>query len=211
MELIERGAEAELYLADFKELYYDLGSEEQVVVKHRLPKSYRISEIDEMLREKRTISEARIIHKVKDFGVKAPYIYEVDLNQFKINMEYINGIKMRDYLNNSSDTDICLEIGKSVGKMHKAGIIHGDLTTSNMIKFDDDIYFIDFGLSHFSNSLEDKGVDLHLLRQAMESAHYQIYEQGFNKILEGYHDITGNLDNIKNNITEIEGRGRYRD
>ncbi len=210
MELIEKGAEAELYLTNFNDLYFDLDEEEKVIVKHRLPKSYRIKKIDDMLREKRTISEARIIHKVKESGVNSPHIYEVDLNEFKINMEYIEGIRMKDYLNDTLDTDICKRIGRIVGKMHDSGIIHGDLTTSNMIKSEDEIYLIDFGLSRFSNSLEEKGVDLHLLRQAMESAHWQIYEKGFENILEGYRSVVGDLEDIERKIDEIEGRGRYK-
>ena len=210
MELIEKGAEAELYLTNFNDLYFDLDEEEKVIVKHRLPKSYRIKNIDDMLREKRTISEARIIHKVKESGVNSPHIYEVDLEEFKIIMEYIEGIRMKDYLNNTLDTEICKRIGRIVGKMHDFGVIHGDLTTSNMIKSEDEIYLIDFGLSRFSDSLEEKGVDLHLLRQAMESAHWQIYEKGFENILEGYRSVVGDLEDIKRKIEEIEGRGRYK-
>ncbi len=63
--------------------------------------------------------------------------------------------------------------------MHDADVVHGDLTTSNiMIKttngqFDDDskIVIIDFGLAMTQPSVEDKAVDLYVLERAFLSTH----------------------------------------
>lgn len=210
MRLIKKGAEAELYLADFEEFFMDFGEDEKIIIKSRVPKKYRIKEIDNRLRNQRTIGEARIIHKVKKTGVKSPHIYEVNLDQYEILMEYIDGITMKEYLSNTQDVKICKRIGRLVGKIHNADIIHGDLTTSNMIKKDDEIYFIDFGLSKFSTSVEDQGVDLHLLRQALESAHYDMFEKGFENLINGYNRVTGNGEQLKKKVKEIESRGRYK-
>ena len=66
-------------------------------------------------------------------------------------------------------TDLSVKIGRIIGNLHLNEIIHGDLTTSNIliVKEDNDlkIYFIDFGLSIVSNHLEDKAVDLYVLER----------------------------------------------
>ncbi len=58
--------------------------------------------------------------------------------------------------------------------MHEAGVVHGDLTTSNiMIKNDENhsIVFIDFGLASTQPNIEDKAVDLYVLERAFISTH----------------------------------------
>ena len=63
-------------------------------------------------------------------------------------------------------------MGKTINKVHDLGIIHGDLTTSNMIiRNDKQIVLIDFGLSYYKDSAEDKAVDLYVLERAFKSTH----------------------------------------
>ncbi|HDD31698.1 MAG TPA: Kae1-associated kinase Bud32, partial [Thermococcus litoralis] len=128
MKLIKQGAEAKIYLAAFEELYFPF-NEEKVIIKHRIPKRYRIKEIDEKLRKERTVREARILHRAKEFGVNAPYVYEVDLKDMKIIMEYIEGKRLKELLETIPIEErlrICREIGRQIGKLHEAGIVHGD-------------------------------------------------------------------------------------
>jgi len=96
--------------------------------------------------------------------------------------------------------------------LHKGGIVHGDLTTSNMILKEGKVYFIDFGLSEESEEIEKQGIDIHLLRQALESTHFDISNELFEIILEGYSMILGDKkkEEILQRIEQIEKRGRYR-
>ncbi|AFL96182.1 putative Mn2+-dependent serine/threonine protein kinase [Thermococcus cleftensis] len=217
MELIKQGAEAKIYLAGFGEYFgAELIPGEMVIVKHRIPKRYRIREIDEKLRKERTVREARVLHRAKDFGVNCPHVYEVNLRDMVIAMEYIDGKRLKEHLEEvpmEERLSLCREIGRQIGRLHEAGIVHGDLTTSNMILRGGRIYLIDFGLADFDPTLEAQGVDLHLLKRAMESTHYTWFEEGFEAVLEGYAEIRGRekAEEVKAKIEEIESRGRYRE
>jgi len=217
VELIKQGAEAKIYLAGFAEFFgADLLPGEKVIVKHRIPKRYRIREIDEKLRKERTVREARVLHRAKEFGVNCPHVYEVDLNDMKIVMEFIEGDRLKELLERvpmGERLELCREVGRQVGKLHEAGIVHGDLTTSNIILREGKVYLIDFGLADFDPTLEAQGVDLHLLKRAMESTHYTWFERGFEAVLEGYAEIRGEKarEELKEKLEEIESRGRYRE
>jgi len=101
------------------------------------------------------------------------------------------------------------ELGKKIGILHSNNIIHGDLTTSNMI-LDNEIKFIDFGLSFFSTKEEDKAVDLHLLRQALESKHHDIWEKCFEAALKGYKKSYPEHSIVLNRLQKVEARGRNK-
>jgi len=107
---------------------------------------------------------------------------------------------------------LCRRIGGLIGKLHASGIIHGDLTTSNMIVSPDDrVFFVDFGLGKRSEELEDRGVDLHLLRRAFHSTHYDRAEKCFKWIMEGYAEEIGEKSRIEveERMRAIAERGRY--
>ena len=93
--------------------------------------------------------------------------------------------------------------------LHNSAIIHGDLTTSNMI-LNKEIYLIDFGLSFFSEKSEDKAVDLHLLKEALESKHYKIWEDAFKIVLEAYRKEAKRASETLKRLEQVEKRGRYR-
>jgi len=129
----------------------------------------------------------------------------------KIKMEFINGELIKDILDNINKEKrnlIFREIGEKVAKMHDDDIIHGDLTTSNMI-LKDKVYFIDFGLGFNSDKIEDKAVDIHLLKQALESKHYKHFEESFLGFLEGY-KISRNWKEVLKRLEKVEKRGRYK-
>lgn len=216
VKLIAQGAEAKIYEATFEEVFGVPLLKEKVIVKHRIPKRYRIGEIDIRLRKERTVREARILHRAKEFGVNCPHVYEVDLKDMKIVMEFIEGERLKELLEKvemKERLSLCREIGRQIGRLHRAGIVHGDLTTSNMIFREGKVYLIDFGLADFDSTLEARGVDLHLLKRAMESTHYRWFEAGFEAVLEGYAEIMGEdlKEEVKEKIQEIESRGRYRE
>jgi len=199
--LLKRGAEAEIHLTEF------LGRE--AIAKSRVPKAYRNKRIDDVLRKNRTKSEARLMSEVKKYGVSTPVIYDVSVDECMIVMQYINGERVKDVLNSVSEKKrkkICYMIGESVGKMHTNNVIHGDLTTSNMILLNDKIFFIDFGLGEKNSEIEAKGVDLHVMMEGFEGAHSEV--DAFGYVLDSYklYDKKGMA--VKR-MHEISERGRY--
>ncbi|MBS7606044.1 MAG: Kae1-associated kinase Bud32 [Candidatus Bathyarchaeia archaeon] len=205
--LIKKGAEASIYLGEW--------CGRKVIFKKRLPKKYRLPELDRAIQIQRTKHEPQLIHKAKEAGVPTPIIYMVDLEEATIVMEYIEGKRIKDILNDLTSEErikISRQIGKLIGRLHKSGIIHGDLTTSNMILTPEGkIALIDFGLSEQSVDLESRGVDLHLVKRALASAHYKYVNECFNAIIEGYEEEMGSdlTRDVLNRVAEIEKRGRY--
>ena len=198
-KLVKQGAEAKLYEDSW------LGR--HCMVKERFAKGYRIKELDESLRAHRTRGESKLMHEAKEAGVQTPKIY--DITESKIVMEFLDGRRVKEILENEDEAkkrEVCLEIGRNIGKLHKNGIIHGDLTTSNMIVKNDKLYFFDFGLGEKSNEIEKKGVDLHVLLEALTSTGF---EDLFKQILEGYEETYANAKLVEERIHEITKRGRY--
>ena len=204
-KIIYRGAEAEICLSRYLE--------EKVVQKRRIPKSYRIKEIDSFLISFRTKEEAKLISEARSHGVSVPIIYDVDLEEGVITMQYLEGKRIKDILNDLDEKErkrICNMMGKSIAKLHNNDIIHGDITTSNMILLGDRIHFIDFGLGSKNGEIETKGVDLHVLMEAFESTHSQ-HPDCFDYALEGYKkEFSGNAGAVIKKIEDIVKRGRYR-
>lgn len=196
MKLIAQGAEAKLYRKD------------NSLLKRRIEKSYRIKEIDSRLRKSRTRRESKILKKLEEINFSAPKLIKTDKKE-DIEMEFIDGPKIRDILEKKDSIKISKEIGNKLAILHNKEIIHGDLTTSNMI-LRNDVYFIDFGLSFFSKRIEDKAVDLHLFRQALESKHYKIWKECFKSFLKEYEKKAEDGKDIIKRLEKVEGRGRNK-
>ncbi len=173
------------------------------LVKERVPKRYRHPLLDEELRRSRTRREARILRKAP---VPRPRIVESD-DESVIVMEFIKGVVVKQLLDD--EPRLARRIGELVAGLHDAGIIHGDLTTSNMILREGEILLIDFGLSFHSQSAEDKAVDLHLFRQALNSKHYAIAERAFKEFLSGYAASPAS-PSVVQRLVVVEQRGRNK-
>ncbi|MFQ6050570.1 MAG: KEOPS complex kinase/ATPase Bud32 [Candidatus Hydrothermarchaeota archaeon] len=202
MRIIARGAEAVIYLREWHG--------EHVIEKRRIEKKYRVRNLDERLRYERTKKEAKLLRLARESGVPTPIVLDILLRGTSILMEYIPGKILRDMLDGAKKEDrdeLCARIGDMIGKLHNKDIIHGDLTTSNMIFHEDLIYFIDFGLGEISNSIEDKGVDLHLMREAFYSTHHSIAESCYSSVIDSYLNIMDK--EVVRRVEEIEKRGRY--
>jgi TP53 regulating kinase-like protein len=213
MALIKKGAEANLYLENFSKVLHTAG-EGKVIVKHRIKKNYRVSELDEQLRSSRTALEAKLFADAKLAGVPTPVIYEVDRVGMRIVMEFIDGRQVKlilDKLRPAARRKLCEVIGRQVARLHRAGIVHGDLTTSNMILArDGKVYFVDFGLGEYNPSLEARGVDLHLLKRALQSIHFKVTEEAYRAIVVGYMQEFGEgAREVIRRVEEIGKRGRY--
>lgn len=183
----------------------------RVIVKSRVPKTYRHEELDRSLRSSRTKNEARLIQEARNHGVPTPIIYDVDLDEAEIVMEEIRGERVKDVLGRTDPASvekICDEIGRLTAVLHSNGIVHGDLTTSNMILRDGRIWLIDFSLGGRKATIEEMGVDLHLVKQAFLSAHSEIFDS-FQIVLDSYKRNFEGAEDVIDRVREIEGRGRY--
>ncbi len=238
---IAQGAEAKIIL------------NKNLIIKNRISKSYRIKELDNKIRKSRTKAETKLMLKAsklinvplplttnslggspgKDGGVK-----------FQIKMPFIDGKKLSDHLDKlKNKLQVCKQIGKDIAKLHNDSIIHGDLTTSNMILTNKTvnkktskktvnvnltssgrtageldggansntptIFFIDFGLGYISHKVEDKAVDLHLLRQALEAKHFKHYNQLWKAVEQGY-KTSKDSKKVFERLKAVEKRGRYK-
>lgn len=202
--------------------------EKNYLLKKRISKGYRHPGLDLKLRKRRTKSESRLLEKAIAF-VNAPKVSETGDDEIK--MDFIAGKTLCDYLdsvNKSEAVKICFILGKEIAKLHNSNIIHGDLTTSNMIWHNqknadaflgcskirdfrhEKIYFIDFGLGFHSQKIEDKAVDLHLLKQALESKHFERWKDYFDSAIKGYRQESKEANNILNQLEKVESRGRYK-
>jgi len=172
------------------------------VVKTRVPKDYRIAQLDTKLRKERTRLEAKIQSDARRAGVPTPIIKAVD--GFSITMEHISGPPVMGAM---SDT-VAEEIGAALCALHAAGIVHGDPTTRNMILSGGRIYLIDFGLSSYDRSLEARGVDVHVFFQTLKATEER-YSALRDAFLAGYSRNCKDAPLILEKVNEIRERGRY--
>ncbi len=213
MKTIQQGAEAKILLDE----------KDKLIIKDRISKSYRHAELDKTIRKRRTKAETKLLIKASEIISSPKPLTSEEFN--KIKMPFIDGKKLSEHLDNfqlKKQEEICRQIGESIAKLHRKDIIHGDLTTSNMILADKksglleggggdggSIYFIDFGLGFISHKIEDKAVDLHLLRQALEAKHFQHWQVLFKKVLQGYAHYKEHKK-ILEQLKKVEKRGRYK-
>jgi len=193
MKLIAQGAEAKIF------------KKKDSILKDRIKKSYRLSQIDIKLRKSRTRSEAKILRKASGI-INVPKVIRVDDKKMNLEIEYIEGVKVRDLFDRNNEKlkrKVCRELGKTVKKMHQNDIIHGDLTTSNMI-WNDKLYLIDFGLGKISIRVEDMAVDIHLLKECFKSKHHVHWQTYWNEFKKAY-----NQEKVFNQLERVEARARY--
>lgn len=195
MKTIFQGAEA------------TITKQKNTILKDRTRKSYRIEQLDEKLRAQRTRKEVKLLEKSIEL-IKVPRISS--FSNYSIALEEIKGRRLAECLDNAKDkAKIAKEIGKSLSKLHDIGIIHGDLTTSNLIKAKDGIYFIDFGLGYESFSVEDKAVDLHVFHEALQAKHPKIAKEFFMKVIQAY-SVSKNSSPVLKRLELVQTRGRYK-
>lgn len=199
---IGRGAEATVEMADY------LGK--RAVVKSRVKKGYRHPDLDAHLRMLRTRTEVRVMADARGAGVRTPVIYDVDLDEGTMTMEFIDGASVKSVLDSEPEMtqEICTKIGEMVAKLHNAKISHGDLTTSNMILKDGEICLIDFSMGDTRVDIEQMGVDLRLLERAFTSAHSTI-DGAFDIIIDSYKRNMPKSAQVLAKVEEIKGRARY--
>jgi len=200
MKILHRGAEAILYL------------DKSNLIKERIKKSYRHPTIDENKRKYPTRREFKLLRKAMEVGLNVPKPVDFDENEMKVIMEYIKGDVLKETLDTYQEEkrkEVAKSIGQQIALMHDNNIVHGDLTTSNMILKKDQVFLVDFGLGSISLKSEDKAVDIHLLRQALESKHYKHHEELYKSFLQGYKKSKEYSKTLKR-LEKVESRGRYK-
>lgn len=206
-QIYHKGAEAEISSTSLHEL--------RMIAKHRVAKKYRSPLLDSKIRRERTISEAFILHEAKRAGVRVPSVVRVDLDTNTIIMTRVNGPVLRECLDQMSAKDakkMFRTLGHQIAMLHAAGIVHGDLTTSNVILAEPDRPFlVDFGMSRRSAQPEDRGVDLHLMWRSVSATHNQNGIALSKQLFEGYKEVAGTkmAQSTLAKTREIARRGRY--
>ncbi len=203
--LLKKGSEADLLLID----WYG----KRALSKLRTQRFYRNPILDKELRHRRTIHEAEMLSKAKEARIRSPYVYFLDTHRNEIIMEYIEGAILKSVFS----ADLALKLGECIAKLHSKNMIHGDITTSNFILENHsqnkhtDLAIIDFGLSFFSQRLEDMASDVRMLKEVLNSVHYEIFDQAFLNFSEEYSSFSpfGRGRKVLRKVDEIQSRGRY--
>jgi TP53 regulating kinase-like protein len=197
LQLAKKGAEADIYIVEW--------GNRKAISKVRSPKPYRHETLDATIRKHRTIHEASFISSAKAAGVMSPFVHFVDPARAEIIMEFVEGENVRDAITSR----LCYEMGCYAAMLHASNIIHGDLTTSNFIA-GKRLVLLDFGLSYYSERMEDMATDIRLIKEVFTSAHIAT-KKAFPRFMEGYTSMAGEkkTGKILDNVREIEQRGRY--
>lgn len=225
-EVVARGAEAVLYLEEQNNGQEDGKDDDRgkkVLVKDRIKKGYRLPQIDEKIRRQRTRRETKMLSRAAGSGVDVPLV--IFSGKSEIRMDFIDGKTVKEQLNDMPDkqrNEVCRKIGKAIASLHKNGMVHGDLTTSNMILKaerkdggkgegkDMRLYIIDFGLGKFSQKIEDQAVDLFLLYEALKAAHYKYLNKAWQNILKIYKQNYSSASEVLKRFEKISVRRRYK-
>ncbi|MDV3293073.1 MAG: Kae1-associated kinase Bud32 [Nitrososphaerales archaeon] len=204
--LLYRGAEADIFLGRW--------SGRAAVYKVRKRLQYRLESLDRTIRRQRTLREAGMIADAKAAGVEAPYLYFLSVPEATLVMEYVAGSRMKDAVSGLRGREAARLfhlLGSAVARLHAAGIMHGDVTTANVIIRHGKLVFIDFGLSIHSTRTEDHAVDLRLIKETITGAHASLAGPGTEALFDGYSEVVGSgvMASVRRQLRGIERRGRY--
>ena len=205
-DLLYRGAEADVIRGDWQGL--------DAVFKVRKPLRYRLPVLDDAIRRQRTVHEAEMIHLSKSAGVFSPYLYFLDIPASTLVMEFIKGDRVKDLVGAIPKRKleaIFNEFGGDAARLHSAGIMHGDLTTANVVWRKGELIFIDFGLSIRTSRLEDHAVDIRLIKETLVGAHPEVAAAAMEALNRGYESVVGAPRSraVLKQLRSIERRGRY--
>lgn len=179
------------------------------IIKKRPSKSYRHELIDKRLRKSRTRREAKVLTKLAAADIPAPILLDMDDKDMRIEMSYLDGRRLRDRLD-EHPRSYAEQVGMLVASMHENHIIHGDLTTSNMLVVQEKIHLIDFGLSFFSHKVEDMAVDLNVLHRTIEATHNKLLGIVWRHIIWSYRRHFEGADEVLARLDKVQSRGRNK-
>jgi TP53 regulating kinase and related kinases len=184
-----------------------------------------------------------VLAKCRREGVPVPAVYALDETAGWLMIEWIEGevvrVRLNEWLKRRKDegilqgvddgdlVELMTRVGSAVGRMHAVGIVHGDLTTSNLMLrpksgagcngdagavsnvLEGEIVLIDFGLASQSQQDEDRAVDLYVLERAFGSTHPRA-ESLFTEVLKAYGESFKGASVVLKKLEEVRMRGRKR-
>lgn len=235
LTMVSQGAEALVFTAssyvNYKGEKVTNGNNEICVLKYRPSKRYRHPQLDKTITKQRTRGEAKVMEKLYSNGFNVPKLLYVDQAKGSIWMTYLgytleNGdpSSLKNWLweqehesgyDNNVVKDVLIAVGEFIGKMHLDGVVHGDLTTSNIVVMKNrSVGLIDFGLASQKAPVEDKAVDLYVLERALLSTHSSHAEEYGKWLIEGY-NLAHSLSpiegtSVERRLQEVRQRGRKR-
>ncbi|HTT73429.1 MAG TPA: KEOPS complex kinase/ATPase Bud32 [Thermoplasmata archaeon] len=206
---IARGAEASLRRVDWWGF--------PALLKERDAKNYRPKALDDRLRRERTRTEVRLLVDARRAGVRTPILYDVDLPRHRLILEELPGPTLKQLLEDPALPPEQLRsavraFGTVLGKLHAAGISHGDLTSSNVLYPDGPSgapALVDLSMGSRSPGVEELGIDLHLVEEDLKALHPKA-EALIRAFHEGYAEghPAGQKD-VRTRAKAIRGRVRY--
>jgi len=203
-EELAKGAEAIISSGTFLDL--------PIIIKHRVPKLYRHSKIDSMIRLHRIRSEAKIMTYAWKIGVKVPSLFGIDIQNYSLFIESVQGALLYEILKTTSMKDllsIFSELGTQIGILHSNDIIHGDLTVFNVIiNSQKKTCIIDFGLAKISVELEAKADDLLTFYSTLKAINLE-FQNLFQSFLQGYFKVYSEGKKTYQQMKKIQSRARY--
>jgi N6-L-threonylcarbamoyladenine synthase/protein kinase Bud32 len=188
------------------------------VIKRRVPKSYRHPELDRTLRRDRTVAEARLTSEARRAGVPTPLVYDVDLADATLTLQYVGERDLAAALDERSTE----AVGRHLARLHGAGVVHGDPTTRNVRVSPDRVegaaegdesdrasatYLVDFGLGYHTGHVEDHAMDLHVFEGSIRATATDsepliaAFEAGYEAVGDG---------EVLARLRDVADRGRYR-
>lgn len=214
-----QGAESLLYHTTF------LTPTTECALKVRPSKPWRHEILDKRLTKQRILAESRVLVKCSQSTASpaVPAVLGMDWEKGWLALEWIEGrtvkaaIRERDIsLGDEGLKEMMMRVGEAVAKLHSIGVVHGDLTTSNLMLrgnsegMEGEIVVIDFGLAGQSVQEEERAVDLYVLERAFGSTHPR--EEGFFEVvLEGYVKGSGKWGKgVMRRLEDVRMRGRKK-
>ncbi|MHA2113262.1 MAG: KEOPS complex kinase/ATPase Bud32 [Candidatus Hodarchaeales archaeon] len=199
-----KGAEAIISSGTFLDL--------PIIIKHRVPKLYRHSKIDSMIRLHRIRAEAKIMTYAWKIGVNVPSLFGIDIQNYSLFIESVQGDLLYEILKTTSMKEllsIFSELGNQIGILHSNEIIHGDLTVFNVIvNSQKKTCIIDFGLAKISVELEAKADDLLTFYSTLKAINLE-FQNLFESFLQGYLKVYSEGKKTYQQMKKIQSRARY--
>jgi Kae1-associated kinase Bud32 len=209
-KFLSRGAESTLYKVNF------MGH--NAILKYRNKKLYRIEELDKKIRRKRTYTETNLLFEASKHGLNVPKVLYSNIKENTIIIEYIKGNLFREMLihkilNEIEIREISRKIGEMIGTLHNIDIVHGDLTTANIIVSKKngvlEPYLIDFGLGETKKDNEAKAEDIDIFYRVLDSTHPKEKDIIFGSFIDSYTKNIEDSSDIIRRFKRIRRMGRY--
>ena len=173
--------------------------------KLREKKRYRHSLLDAKLRRMRTKREVKVLKFLYEQGIAVPRVFAENYEQCSFDLEYIHGESLKACMSQ----ELLVQAFDLIIALHNAGVVHGDLTTLNMLHCKGNVVFIDFGLAEFTHDIEKKAVDLHVFFICLKNNHENYFHLK-EKLLKQYGERAQKGENIVQRLSAVERRGRNK-